>query len=68
MTKFLSIRELSEVLGLTEAWIRKHAKAGKLPFVRDANRMRFPADEAIAAAQLIATGELNRQTTEASRG
>ncbi|KAA1259332.1 hypothetical protein LF1_18640 [Rubripirellula obstinata] len=68
MTKFLSIHELSEILGLTEAWIRKHAKAGKLPFVRDANRMRFPADEAIAAAELIATSSRPQETEAVTNG
>lgn len=64
MTKFLSIHELSEVLGLSDAWIRKHAKAGHLPFVRDRNQMRFPAAEAVAAARLIATND--RDPSEAA--
>lgn len=62
MTQFLSISELSEVLGLSDSWIRRHAKAGELPFVRDANRMRFPVDEATAAARKLAMREREAKT------
>ena len=55
MAKFLTIHELSDQLGLSDTWIKKQAKAGKLPHVRDGNQMRFPAAEAVKAACELAT-------------
>lgn len=64
MQKFLTIREFSDLTGLSLTWIRRQANAGRLPFVRDHNRMRFPVEEAIKAANAIAAENCNAPGNE----
>ena len=47
----LSLREVAEILGCHPMTVRKRAKAGTLPFVREGNRIKF--DPAVVVAYLV---------------
>lgn len=51
--KFLTLAQLSEVLGLSERWIEFHRIGGRIPVVYDSG-WRFPAEKAVEAAIAIA--------------
>ncbi len=46
---YVKIEDLSLATGLTKAWLRKMASEGKIPCLKEKNRLRFNV-EAVKAA------------------
>lgn len=49
--KFLSVKELAEVLGISSASVYQHARAGRLPHHRLGDRLLFRLDEVLDATR-----------------
>ena len=41
VTKYLSVKQLAQTLGLPASWIRREALAGRLPCLRAGRSLRF---------------------------